>query len=104
MLFSFLVLPPQFVALFGSTTLGLGYSLVAAEAILAPAIPSVSARAGGIFLPLVKALCIACGSKADDGTEKKIGAWLMLTCFQVGAAPFTFPSPPGPEILHCTVL
>lgn len=72
----------QFVALFGSTTLGLGYSLVLSEAILAPAIPSVSARAGGIFLPLVKALCIACGSKVGDGTEKKLGAWLMLTCFQ----------------------
>ncbi|KAJ7299206.1 hypothetical protein O6H91_18G023900 [Diphasiastrum complanatum] len=72
----------QFVALFGKTSLGLGYSLVFSEALLAPAIPSVSARAGGIFLPLVKSLCIACGSRAGDGTENKLGAWLMLTCFQ----------------------
>jgi anion transporter len=72
----------QFVKLFGKTSLGLGYSLVFAEALLAPAIPSVSARAGGIFLPLVKALCLACGSKADDGTNRKLGSWLMLTCFQ----------------------
>ncbi|KAG0601671.1 hypothetical protein M758_11G130700 [Ceratodon purpureus] len=72
----------QFVKLFGKTSLGLGYSLVFAEALLAPAIPSVSARAGGIFLPLVKALCLACGSKAGDGTERKLGSWLMLTCFQ----------------------
>ncbi|QCD88400.1 divalent anion:Na+ symporter [Vigna unguiculata] len=72
----------QFVKLFGSSSLGLGYSLVFSEALLAPAIPSVSARAGGIFLPLVKALCVACGSNAGDGTEKKLGAWLMLTCFQ----------------------
>lgn len=72
----------QFVALFGKTSLGLGYSLVFSEALLAPAIPSVSARAGGIFLPLVKSLCIACGSKAGDGTERKLGSWLMLTCFQ----------------------
>ncbi|KAL3695141.1 hypothetical protein R1sor_008792 [Riccia sorocarpa] len=72
----------QFVALFGKTSLGLGYSLVFSEALLAPAIPSVSARAGGIFLPLVKALCLACGSKPGDGTEKKLGSWLMLTCFQ----------------------
>lgn len=49
------------VALFGKTTLGLTYSLVAAEALLAPAIPSVAARAGGLFLPLAKALCLACG-------------------------------------------
>ncbi|KAJ6302937.1 hypothetical protein OIU77_016932 [Salix suchowensis] len=52
------------------------------EALLAPAIPSVSARAGGIFLPLVKSLCVACGSNVGDGTEHKLGSWLMLTCFQ----------------------
>ena len=56
--------------------------MVFSEALLAPAIPSVSARAGGIFLPLVKALCVACGSNAGDGTEHRLGAWLMLTCFQ----------------------
>ncbi|CAI5527363.1 unnamed protein product [Closterium sp. Naga37s-1] len=72
----------QFVAAFGSTSLGLGYSLVLSEAMLAPAIPSVSARAGGIFLPLLKSLCQACGSRTDDGTEKKLGSWLVLTCFQ----------------------
>ncbi|KAM1342895.1 hypothetical protein ACFX2F_007154 [Malus domestica] len=72
----------QFVSLFGSSSLGLGYSLVFSEALLAPAIPSVSARAGGIFLPLVKSLCVACGSNVGDGTEGKLGSWLMLTCFQ----------------------
>ncbi|KAG6789459.1 hypothetical protein POTOM_005557 [Populus tomentosa] len=72
----------QFVSLFGSSSLGLGYSLVFSEALLAPAIPSVSARAGGIFLPLVKSLCVACGSNVGDGTEHKLGSWLMLTCFQ----------------------
>jgi hypothetical protein len=72
----------QFVSLFGKTSLGLGYSLVFSEALLAPAIPSVSARAGGIFLPLVKSLCLACGSNVGDGTESKLGSWLMLTCFQ----------------------
>ncbi|CAK7331022.1 unnamed protein product [Dovyalis caffra] len=34
------------------------------------------------FLPLVKSLCVACGSNAGDGTEHKLGSWLMLTCFQ----------------------
>ncbi|KAK7262516.1 hypothetical protein RJT34_30090 [Clitoria ternatea] len=72
----------QFVSLFGSSSLGLGYSLVFSEALLAPAIPSVSARAGGIFLPLVKSLCAACGSNVGDGTEDRLGSWLMLTCFQ----------------------
>ncbi|KAK1681162.1 hypothetical protein QYE76_042010 [Lolium multiflorum] len=71
-----------FVSAFRGSTLGLDYSLVFAEAFLAPATPSVSARAGGIFLPLVKSLCEACGSRTDDGTERKLDSWLMLTCFQ----------------------
>lgn len=69
------------VALFGKTTLGLTYSLVFAEALLAPAIPSVAARAGGLFLPLAKALCLACGSDPEKGTQNKMGAYLMMTCF-----------------------
>lgn len=70
------------VSLFGQSTLGLTYSLVFSEALLAPAIPSLAARAGGIFLPLAKALCVACGSKPEDGTEKKMGAYVMTTLFQ----------------------
>ncbi|GAB4823509.1 hypothetical protein N2152v2_010555 [Parachlorella kessleri] len=69
------------VSLFGKTTLGLTYSLVFAEALLAPAIPSVAARAGGLFLPLAKALCLACGSDPNNGTEKRMGSYLMMTCF-----------------------
>ena len=42
----------------------------------------VAARAGGIFFPLAKALCLACGSDPADNTEKKVGSYLMLTCFQ----------------------
>ena len=38
------------VSVFGKTTLGLTYSLVFAEALLAPAIPSVAARAGVLKL------------------------------------------------------
>ena len=71
------------VSLFGSTTLGLTYSLVFAEALLAPAIPSVAARAGGIFFPLAKALCLACGSDPKQGTQDKMGAYVMKTLFQV---------------------
>lgn len=70
------------VAAFGKTTLGLTYSLVLGEAVLSPAIPSVAARAGGIFFPLAKALCLACGSDPDKGTAKKMGAYVMKTCFQ----------------------
>lgn len=33
-------------------------------------------------MPLVKSLCVACGSNVGDGTEHRLGSWLMLTCFQ----------------------
>lgn len=65
------------VSMFGKTTLGLTYSLVLAEGLLSPAIPSVAARAGGIFFPLAKALCLACGSDPEKGTQKAMGAYLM---------------------------
>lgn len=42
----------------------------------------MAARAGGIFFPLAKALCLACGSDPEKGTAKKVGSFLMLTCFQ----------------------
>ena len=70
------------VSVFGSSTLGLTYSLVFSEALLAPAIPSLAARAGGIFLPLAKALCVACGSDPAKKTEKKMGSYVMTTVFQ----------------------
>jgi hypothetical protein len=30
----------------------------------------------------VQALCLACGSDPDKGTAKKMGAYVMKTCFQ----------------------
>ena len=44
----------QFVKLFGKKTLGLAYSLVGVDLILAPATPST--RAGGIMFPIIKSL------------------------------------------------
>ncbi|KAF3650800.1 MATE efflux family protein isoform 1 [Capsicum annuum] len=61
----------QFVKLFGSSSLGLGYSLVFSEALLAPAILSVSARAGAIFLSLIMSFCVA-HSSHDKFINKKI--------------------------------
>ena len=38
--------------------------------------------AGGIFFPLAKSLSLACGSDPAKGTERKLGAYIMKTCFQ----------------------
>lgn len=65
--------------------IGLAYGLVAAEALLSPMIPSVAARAGGIILPITTSLAEAGGSRAGDGTERRLGAHhrapIPLTCW-----------------------
>ncbi|MFT8871671.1 MAG: anion permease [Sporolactobacillus sp.] len=71
-----------FVKRFGKSTLGLSYSLLASDLILAPAMPSNTARAGGIIFPIVQSLSYAFGSRNDDGTEKKMGSFLMTVAFQ----------------------
>lgn len=63
---------------FGKTTLGLSYSLIATDMIIAPAFPSNTARSGLLF-PIVYSVSIANGSSPDDGTEKKLGSFLMFS-------------------------
>jgi hypothetical protein len=50
-----------FVMLMGKSTLGLAYGLMIAETLLSPAMPSSTARAGGIFMPIIKFLSKAAG-------------------------------------------
>lgn len=44
------------VTWFGRSTLGLGYSFVASDLVLAPMIPSNTARAGGVIFPILQSL------------------------------------------------
>jgi DASS family divalent anion:Na+ symporter len=63
---------------FGHSTLGLGYSLIATDILIAPAFPSNTARSGVLY-PIVYGLAHDCGSKTGDGTHKKAGSYLMMT-------------------------
>lgn len=63
---------------FGRSTLGLGYSIVATDILIAPAFPSNTARSGVLY-PIVYGLAHDCGSKVGDGTQKKAGSYLMMT-------------------------
>ena len=72
----------QFVKLFGKKTLGLAYSLVGVDLILAPATPSNTARAGGIMFPIIQSLSKSFDSDPKQGTERKMGAFLLFTEFQ----------------------
>lgn len=67
--------------LLGQTSLGMGYGIVATDFILAPAIPSITARSGGIIFPVLLSLSKAFGSE-PHAHPRKIGAFLMQTSFQ----------------------
>lgn len=64
---------------FGKNTLGLGYGLVLTDLILAPAIPSVTARVGGVIYPILKAVTEVFTGKSHD---PKVGAFLTQATFQ----------------------
>uniref|UniRef100_A0A7S0YIH5 Uncharacterized protein n=1 Tax=Polytomella parva TaxID=51329 RepID=A0A7S0YIH5_9CHLO len=73
-----------FVAFLGSTTIGLAYGLTVAEALLAPAMPSTTARAGGIFAPVVGFLSKSVGSTPLKD-RRKLGAFLTHCCLHTSA-------------------
>ncbi|MDR3683999.1 MAG: anion permease [Geothrix sp.] len=71
-----------FMALLGRRTLGLSYGLAATDLVLSPAIPSNTARAGGIVMPIMASLARVYGS-LPDGTARRMGSFLTLTVYQV---------------------
>ena len=71
-----------FVKKFGRKTINLAYALAFSDLLIAPAMPSNTARAGGILSPIVRSLSTAFDSNPKDGTERKIGAYLTTTVFQ----------------------
>ena len=72
----------HFVRVLGKRSLGLAYGLVATDLVLAPAIPSNTARAGGVVFPILKSLCVSLGSDAARGTERRIAGFLTFTAYQ----------------------
>ncbi len=71
-----------FMAALGRRSLGLGYGIVATDLVLAPAIPSNTARAGGVVYPILRSVAEAYDSRPDDGTARRIGAFLTVAAFQ----------------------
>ncbi len=71
-----------FVRHMGKSTTGLAYGLITTEFLLAPFTPSNTARGAGIVYPIVKALSEEYQSTPKDGSERKIGAYLMKLAYQ----------------------
>ncbi len=61
----------------GKNTLLLGYGIALADTILAPFIPSPTARSGGIIYPIATDLALDYGSKPNDASSRRVGSYLM---------------------------
>jgi DASS family divalent anion:Na+ symporter len=66
------------VSAFGRSPLGLAYSVVLTDALIAPAFPSNTAR-GGVLFPVVLSLAQGAGSKPEDPEGRRLGGYLMFT-------------------------
>jgi DASS family divalent anion:Na+ symporter len=65
---------------FGSSSLRLGYSTVVSGVLLAPFVPSDTARGGGVVYPITRSLASAFDSEPGP-TAGRIGSFLMLVGF-----------------------
>jgi divalent anion:Na+ symporter, DASS family len=65
---------------FGRSPLAIGYCVTASDVVLAPFVPSDTARGGGVIYPITRSLAQAFGSEPGP-TAGRIGTYLMLTGF-----------------------
>jgi DASS family divalent anion:Na+ symporter len=65
------------VSRFGGSSLGLAYSIVLTDAVIAPAFPSNTAR-GGVLFPIVLSVAKGAGSEPDDPEGRRLGGYLMF--------------------------
>ena len=65
------------VGRFGRSSLGLAYSIVVTDALIAPAFPSNTAR-GGVLFPIVLSVAQGSGSRPDDAEGRRLGGYLMF--------------------------
>ncbi len=65
------------VSRFGGSSLGLAYSIVMTDALIAPAFPSNTAR-GGVLFPIVLSVSQGAGSVPGDDDKRRLGGYLMF--------------------------
>lgn len=63
----------------GKRTLGLGYAIALADLVLAPFMPSNTARSGGTIFPIIRNIPDLYGSLPNEESARKIGSYLMYT-------------------------
>jgi len=65
------------VSRFGKSSMGLAYSIVITDAVIAPAFPSNTAR-GGVLFPIVLSVAQGSDSRPDDPQGRRLGGYLMF--------------------------
>ena len=70
------------IGAFGSTTLRLGYVNACLDLLLSPAMPSTTARAGGIMFPIMNSVVVSLGSDPEK-SPRKAGHYLLLNTYMV---------------------
>jgi DASS family divalent anion:Na+ symporter len=72
----------SFMSLFGHRTLGLSYSLAVTDLILAPFIPSHTARSGGAVFPILRSLARSSFGPVDDPNVRRTAGFLTMSTYQ----------------------
>lgn len=75
---------------------GLAYGLSVAEAIVAPAMPSSTARAGGIFMPIIASLAHGGGSEPGKGGTIGVQVGALMECWECGLQAWNRPGAAAP--------
>jgi DASS family divalent anion:Na+ symporter len=70
-----------FLAAVGKSPIGLGYGVLLSDLVLAPAIPSSTARCGGVLLPIVQGISATLDSHPHSPSAGRLGRYLNLLAF-----------------------
>ncbi|MDD0824017.1 DASS family sodium-coupled anion symporter [Mannheimia sp. AT1] len=71
-----------FISKFGNRMMGVAYGIALADTIIAPGIPSASARGGGIMYPIMQSIADTYDSKPGP-TARRAGAFLAIVVSQI---------------------
>ncbi|RIY32059.1 C4-dicarboxylate ABC transporter [Psittacicella hinzii] len=91
-----------FIAMWGKKTLGISYALTTSELILAPVMPSNTARGGGVIHPIMKSIANSFDSTPEKRTSHLIGRYLALTNYHtnpITSAMFITATSPNPLVV-----
>ncbi len=71
-----------FMSLVGNRTIGLVYSLAATDLVLAPVIPSHTARSGGVVFPIVQSLARSAFGSTEREDVRRTAGFLTFATYQ----------------------